>query len=734
MANLQYIGARYVPKFFLNPDDQSNDWKSGVQYEALTIVTYNNDSYTSKKVVPTTIGNPASNPEYWACTTRYTAALQALQTTVGNIENFVGDLPLATQAQTLSGAVNELDGVIKREVGKAIFYFPNLESADYSASSALVTVGDKTIIFDCSSEECRSEVISFYANLYARGLFRNVDYIIISHYHRDHIELLDDILRDFPHAGCQAYLPLSPEGFIDQPSLLDNRTFVINTLEAYNVPYVEVNSEITIDVVEGYFSIELLNSTAAAYSHYSDLGTNYNDYSMVSLVKVGAIYAMFPGDLSYAGQTYLIANRSLPRLFLYAVHHHGIQGDDNLAYMNMISPEWGVISTSHSRLTAGSDSSVMANYAIRHIQSTAYSSQIFVMDGRSGYIVDGVQMDSNGSSLSKIYLYVDNSYIGDVHDGTPEHPFTNINEAVYFIRDNKNLKYYICLKPTDTAYENFHFGYIAASDVDVSTWDYTDTKAKIHGVVMGMVRSARFSNIEFDGVYTYDGIDVCAYVADSNVIFASCDFIVDDDTAGYGAILGRHSVIYLSSCSFNNFSSVFRTSQYCDYITNGLTFLNVTTCYLLVSAHFVIEGLDTVSNITNYLYSSDTNGAREFDLQIASSDIAAFETLMQYNHDAVISNMFKSGQHRYQIQGKHLFKDVVTDLNDAVCNGVVTFASSATNAPTSIVNSGGVLQVIRRDETHVTQIASFNSTGNLTLAIRKLDAGGWTAWSSIVPT
>lgn len=97
MANLQYIGARYVPKFYLNPDypapdQRNNDWKSGVDYEALTIVTYNNDSYTSKKPVPAEIGNPADNVEYWACTTKYTAALQALQTTVGQLSHDVADM------------------------------------------------------------------------------------------------------------------------------------------------------------------------------------------------------------------------------------------------------------------------------------------------------------------------------------------------------------------------------------------------------------------------------------------------------------------------------------------------------------------------------------------------------------------------------------------------------------------------------------------------------------------
>lgn len=108
MANLQYIGARYVPKFYLNPDDSSNDWKSGVLYEALTIVTYNNDSYTSKITVPASVGNPADNPQYWACTTKYTAALQALQTIVQNLEDYVDIIPLHTVSDTVSGAINEL--------------------------------------------------------------------------------------------------------------------------------------------------------------------------------------------------------------------------------------------------------------------------------------------------------------------------------------------------------------------------------------------------------------------------------------------------------------------------------------------------------------------------------------------------------------------------------------------------------------------------------------------------
>ena len=67
----QYVGARYVPKF---ADPVA--WASGTSYEAMTIVTYNNSSYTSKVPVPATVGNPADNPDYWALTGNYNAQVE----------------------------------------------------------------------------------------------------------------------------------------------------------------------------------------------------------------------------------------------------------------------------------------------------------------------------------------------------------------------------------------------------------------------------------------------------------------------------------------------------------------------------------------------------------------------------------------------------------------------------------------------------------------------------------
>lgn len=66
-----YVGARYVPKFA-----SPVEWASNTSYEALTIVTFNNASYTSKVPVPPTVGNPANNPQYWALTGNYNAQVE----------------------------------------------------------------------------------------------------------------------------------------------------------------------------------------------------------------------------------------------------------------------------------------------------------------------------------------------------------------------------------------------------------------------------------------------------------------------------------------------------------------------------------------------------------------------------------------------------------------------------------------------------------------------------------
>ena len=80
MATRQYIGARYVPKFYINAVDGSSLWQDNVIYEPLTWVTRPNyRMYISRKTVPATVGAPEDNIEYWLQVGEFNGYITELQ-------------------------------------------------------------------------------------------------------------------------------------------------------------------------------------------------------------------------------------------------------------------------------------------------------------------------------------------------------------------------------------------------------------------------------------------------------------------------------------------------------------------------------------------------------------------------------------------------------------------------------------------------------------------------------
>lgn len=64
LINRQYVGARYVPKIV-------GEWNKALQYEALSVVTYMGNSFTSKVPVPANV--EINNTDYWVNTANYNA-------------------------------------------------------------------------------------------------------------------------------------------------------------------------------------------------------------------------------------------------------------------------------------------------------------------------------------------------------------------------------------------------------------------------------------------------------------------------------------------------------------------------------------------------------------------------------------------------------------------------------------------------------------------------------------
>lgn len=105
----QYIGARYVIKIYENSQDPSSaEWEQG-NFDPLVMVTWQNGSYLSKKEVPASVGNPASNPDYWVQTGFYNGQIASLQNQIDQINTNIGNIStLDTSATDLVSAINEI--------------------------------------------------------------------------------------------------------------------------------------------------------------------------------------------------------------------------------------------------------------------------------------------------------------------------------------------------------------------------------------------------------------------------------------------------------------------------------------------------------------------------------------------------------------------------------------------------------------------------------------------------
>lgn len=81
----QYIGARYVPTFA-----DPLTWDNSHSYEALMMVDYMGDTYTSKKPVPP--GVAITDTEYWVMTGSFNSQLNEVRTDLTNLTDHVNDI------------------------------------------------------------------------------------------------------------------------------------------------------------------------------------------------------------------------------------------------------------------------------------------------------------------------------------------------------------------------------------------------------------------------------------------------------------------------------------------------------------------------------------------------------------------------------------------------------------------------------------------------------------------
>ena len=121
--NRQYIGARYVPKFF-DDGKGSSEWISGLSYEPLTVVTHLGNSFISKKPVPA--NTEITDTNYWVVTSNYNAQVEEYRQETVKIAN-----GLATEVANRESTDNNI--------------LKNIEDAKDANKTEIVLFGDSWV-------------------------------------------------------------------------------------------------------------------------------------------------------------------------------------------------------------------------------------------------------------------------------------------------------------------------------------------------------------------------------------------------------------------------------------------------------------------------------------------------------------------------------------------------------------------------------------------------------------
>lgn len=604
MANIQYIGARYVPKFYENPDDASNNWKAGVAYEPLTVVTYQDNSYTSKKPVPATVSDPASEPSYWVLTANYSAAIEGLQEEISDIKN--GDL------NDNSIAYSKLTDDVKRiiETNNTIIFMPNTEVNDPTQSNGecIVFITRKTrkiIMFDTGSP---NDYAAIKVELESNNI-EHIDYFILSHYHGDHWANATDLIADgFIDESTIVYLPRDTNAVSGWDVVQAN----VRALFASNTV---ITNDSSSPLIVDDLKFEFFNCDASDFAYYESQGYNTgNTYSTCAYVTCGNFSILLTGDIITNAIRRNLSLDKFKHCNILNMPHHGIGGGANAydLYL-MTSPDIGIMCcgaaseytynnfwSDDTKYTRDAQIAFMNSLDIPVYNSGYGAVYVGISDNEYTVITNGKKVNSYYTQTQSINLYVDDTYQGIVY-GTPEHPFNTIPEALAFINNQGAAKVYII----NVVGEYNH----PAEEIEITnkrayiqlkgTMDGSDFNVKIKNI--DIVESfVSLINIALKGA---DEIATIRARIGSKVLITDC--LIDGDTTAFtdnykGAALqpSEHSFIQISGTEISNRNVVIFAESKSDVLMTDCT--GSGNDYLICG----IDGGDIVINTNTIGYTT----------------------------------------------------------------------------------------------------------------------------------
>lgn len=245
------------------------------------------------------------------------------------------------------------------DMGANVNFIAPSKNADFG-DCTVINTKDKNIIIDLGNDMTCAPLINY---LMAQNI-NKIDYVILTHYHEDHIgggnaEGLSVFLSNnyFDFSECTFILPHGninytsavPSGSLDLVRQLDQN--IISLLQTKNISYIKPNIEgytINLDETQRLIFHNVDSTYFNEYYNYTlsfnttELNkTNYNNFSLVTILENENNSALFTGDIEYPAEANIA--KYLKNISLMKIEHHGLNTRTSNDYIDVLAPKYIIV-------------------------------------------------------------------------------------------------------------------------------------------------------------------------------------------------------------------------------------------------------------------------------------------------------------------------------------------------------------------------------------------------------
>ena len=576
-------------------------------------------------------------------------ALKAAQTSHGSTSISVsGVLPVKLYAEAYAENYNGdqtrdaddiADVYTKSEVDKIVndqvqFIFPKFWANAYSGDCNLIKYRGKSILIDCYN----SSQWSYVKAMLADNAVEHIDVFICSHYHGDHIGNFENLVKaGYIDGDTKLFMPAETTNFNWSSAITTYKNLCTAYGLAYYVPY---EGEIyTIGDLKMTFS----NCDAEAMDdYYTAGGGSQNNTSTVTLVEHKNVKAYYTGDIGTAAMTRLQGlNFPSSTVQLFKMAHHGIDQRVNPEYIRELAPEYAV-QPSGIRDSAKNNYGISEQTAVlKELGTRVYPTHmqqdyiVFVSDGSEVQCASGKPYGESDQEIALTY-YVDKSAgFNDIQDGSQEHPFSELMQAIASIPFKSPMQ--VTINVAAGYYGNAHESETAKNTITINTGkdvvltingDSEDRGAVVLNGIIARQSVVKLNNLTVDvdnknGIYAYrstlylSNVAVKSYTDTTSTTYSA--IILRDDSTMFADDIRieqcNECIIMSQGSAFKAIGAV-EIGEYNSRIVNA----GITTT-LVTGSNFIFDNDADKLAFTYY------NTRRRTPVQIAATHDAYAQTI-----------------------------------------------------------------------------------------------------------